>query len=219
MVHMKRNPGPAPTPLREASSAHPHDAPRFWLHVDGALRGQIVLDGARLVVGRGNACDVVVDDDAVSNDHLELSRHGGAVLATDLGSRNGTRLNGRLLDRPERLRHGDTLTMGRTRLQLVLPPVAGAIATEPESGLVMTLTDQERDVAGVLVAPFRAPGALAPRPASRAEIAEAVHLSERTVQRRLDSLCVKLALPSHAPRDRPHLLAARILELGLDARR
>ncbi len=218
MVHMKRNPASPVPPLREAGPAHAPDPPRFWLHVDGALSGQLVLDGARLVLGRGNACDVVVDDDAVSNDHLELSRHGGAVLATDLGSRNGTRLNGRLLDRPERLRHGDTLTLGRTRLQLVLPPVAGSRETEVDSSYAAKLTDQEREVAAVLVAAFRAPGVLAPRPASKAQIAEAVSLSERTVQRRLDSLCVKLALPSHAPRDRPHLLAERILELGIDAR-
>jgi hypothetical protein len=218
---VKRSPKPAPAvaSLREVSAAPPQDPPRFWLHVDGELRGQVVLDGERIVLGRGSACDVLVEDDAVSNDHLELSRHGGAVLATDLDSRNGTRLNGRRLDRPTRLRHGDTLVLGKTRLQLVLPPVAGTEETEPASASFPKLTDQEREVAAVLVAAFREPGALAPRPASRAEIAEAAHLSERTVQRRLDGLCVKLALPSHAPRERAQLLAQRILELGLDAGR
>lgn len=219
MANMNRKPAPAVTPLREASAADPRDPPRFWVHVDGQLRGRLVLEAQRVVVGRGDACDVVVDDDAVSNDHLELSRHGGAVLATDLDSRNGTRLNGRRLDRPTRLRHGDTLTLGSTRLQLVLVPVAGSSETAPADSTGATLSDQERKVAGVLVTAFRQPGSLAPRPASRAEIAERVHLSERTVQRRLDSLCVKLALPSHAPQERAHLLAERILELGLDAGR
>jgi predicted component of type VI protein secretion system len=206
-------------PLRLASTPAEWVPPRFWLHVDGELRGQIVLDGEGLVLGRGPACDVQLDDATTSTDHLELTRHGGAVIATDLGSRNGTLLNGRPLDRATRLRHGDTLELGRTRLQLVLPPVAGVAGTEPAAAGGAKLSDQERDVAAALVAPFRVAGALAPRPARRAEIAAAVHLSERTVQRRLDGLSVKLGLPAHAPRERAHLLAQRILERGIDAQR
>ena len=204
---MKRDPATAVTPLRDASFVGPQDPPRFWLHVDGELRGQVVLDGERLVLGRGNACDVLVDDEAVSNDHLELSRHGGAVLATDLGSRNGTRLNGQRLDRPTRLRHGDTLALGATRLQLVLPPVAGTSKPRP----------RRRASRSSPIRSARWRARWSRRSASRersrrdrrrrAEIAEAVHLSERTVQRRLDSLSVKLGLPSHAPRERAHLLA------------
>ena len=208
-----------PPPLRLASSLVGFVAPRFWLHVDGELRGQVVLDGARLILGRGPACDVQLDDATVSSDHLELARHGGAVIATDLGSRNGTRLNGQPLDRPTRLRHGDTLQLGRARMQLVAPPVAGVATTEPVAAGQAKLSDQEREVAAALVAPFREAGALAARPASRADIAAAVNLSERTVQRRLKSLSVKLALPAHAPAERSHLLAQRILERGVDAQR
>lgn len=195
------------------------DPPAFWLHVDGALLGKLVLDSERLVLGRSPACDVTLADSTVSCDHLQLSRHGGAVLATDLGSRNGTLLNGRPLDRPTRLRNNDTLRLGGARLQVVLPEIAGSGATLPASTVAANLTHEEREVAIVLVAPFRVPGVLAPRPATRSEIADAVSLSERTVQRRLDSLCVKLALPTHAPRERPHLLAQRILERGIDAQR
>ena len=210
---------PAQRPLRLASTPTGWEPPRFWLHVDGALRGQVVLDGERIVLGRGPACDVQLDDATASSDHLELTRHGGAVVATDLGSRNGTLLNGSRLDRPTRLRHGDTLELGRTRMQLVLPPVAGVERTEPASTVAPKLSDQERDVAAALVAPFHVAGAFAARPASRADIAAAVHLSERTVQRRLKSLTVKLALPTHAPRERAQLLAQRILERGVDAQR
>ena len=206
-------------PLRLASPPGAWVPPRFWLHVDGALRGQVVLDGERLVLGRGPACDVQLDDAKVSSDHLELTRHGGAVVAMDLGSSNGTLLNGQPLDRPTRLHHGDTLALGRTRLQLVLSPVAGIDGTEPAQTVGAKLSDQEREVAAALVAPFRESGALAARPASRADIAASVHLSERTVQRRLKSLSMKLALPTHSSRERPHLLAQRILERGVDAQR
>jgi predicted component of type VI protein secretion system len=210
---------PPERPLHVASAVDAWVPPMFWLHVDGQLRGKVVLDGERLIVGRGPGCDVVLDDDTVSSDHLQLTRHGGAVLALDLDSRNGTQLNGVPLSRTTRLRHGDTLVLGRARLQLVLAAVAGGDKTEPATSSTITLSDQEREIACALVSPFRAPGAIAPRPASRAEIADAVHLSERTVQRRLDSLCVKVALPAHAPRERAHMLAQRILERGLDGQR
>ena len=211
-------PGPGPT-LRLASTPVAWEPPRFWLHVGGELRGQVVLDGEQLIVGRGPASDVQLDDATVSSDHLQLARHGGAVVATDLDSRNGTILNGRPLDRPTRLRHGDTLELGQARMQLVLLPVAGVERTEPAAADTTTLSDQEREVAAALVAPFRVAGVLVARPASRADIAAAVHLSERTVQRRLNSLSLKLGLPAHAPRERSHLLAQRILERGVDAQR
>jgi predicted component of type VI protein secretion system len=189
---------------------------RFWLHVDGDLHGQVAMDGDTLLAGRGEHCDVVVEDGTISRDHLEITRHGGAVVATDLGSRNGTELNGKRLEQPTRLKHGDTLVFGSARLQVVLPQVAGADETIATMSRTPTLTDEERAVAAALVAAYREPGALAPRPATRAEIAERVHLSERTVQRRIDALAGKLRLQPHAPRERAHLLAQRVLELGVD---
>ena len=53
-------------------------------------------------------------------------------------------------------------------------------------------------------------------PATRAELAETLHISERTAQRRLDALAAKLDVSGGAGRERPRLIAARVIELGLD---
>ena len=75
---------------------------------------------------------------------------------------------------------------------------------------------EERATAAALVAPYRTEGAFAGRPATRAEIAAELHVSERTAQRRLEALAAKLDVPGDAGRERPRLVAARVIELGLD---
>jgi hypothetical protein len=89
-------------------------------------------------------------------------------------------------------------------------------ATVPSDGPSVALTEEERATAAALVAPYRSEGAFAGRPATRAEIAEALHVSERTAQRRLDALAAKLDVSGEAGRDRPRQIAARVIELGLD---
>ncbi|MFI5027784.1 MAG: hypothetical protein ACHQCF_02235, partial [Solirubrobacterales bacterium] len=97
------------------------------------------------------------------------------------------------------------------------PGRAGATAAAKEPAVA--LTEEERATAAALVAPYRSEGAFAGRPATRAEIAEELHVSERTAQRRLDGLGTKLDVPGETGRERPRLIAARVIELGLDRRR
>lgn len=176
----------------------------------------MALSGERTVVGRNPDAEIQLDDEAVSWDHLEIENRGGVLMATDLDSRNGTALNGEPLDRPRRLRGGDTLIVGGHRLEVSDPVPGRAGGTVAATGGTVTLNEEERATAMALVAPYREEGAFAGRPATRAELAEALHISERTAQRRLDALATKLAVPGEAGRDRPRQIAARILELGLD---
>ncbi len=76
------------------------------------------------VVGRDPGCDVVLDDPALSSRHLRLTVDGqGAVTATDLGSRNGTSLEGASLeaDAAEPVPPGSVLRAGRTLLAVEAP--------------------------------------------------------------------------------------------------
>ncbi|WP_336205988.1 DUF1707 and FHA domain-containing protein [Nonomuraea sp. LPB2021202275-12-8] len=67
----------------------------------------------RYVVGRGSACDLVLADLTVSRVHAELRRDdGGGWMLVDLGSLNGTRLNGWRLVGPARVRSGDEVSFG-----------------------------------------------------------------------------------------------------------
>jgi predicted component of type VI protein secretion system len=193
--------------------------PRVHVEQGGELIAVIELGAERTLFGRGAECDVLLDDSTISSAHLEVARHGSALVATDLGSLNGTLLNGQRLIRPARLADGDTLALGSCRLRVSIPSPVGRPGTTPAEAPVMPLTGEELAVAAALVSRFRAPGALAARPATRAEIAAATHLAERTVTRRLEGLAGKLRLGAHDPRDRSHLLAQRILELGLDRQR
>jgi hypothetical protein len=69
--------------------------------------------GERRVLGRDNACDYALADPTVSSRHAELICLADGWLIRDLGSKNGTRVNG-WLAKEQRLRAGDTLTLGRT---------------------------------------------------------------------------------------------------------
>jgi predicted component of type VI protein secretion system len=189
---------------------------RIWLSSGTEAPRSVPLSGERTVIGRSPEADVRLDDEAVSWNHLEIEMRGETLMATDLDSRNGTALNGEPLDRPRRLRDGDTLIVGGHRLEISTGSVTPVGATVPSGQPSVALSEEERATAAALVAPYRSEGAFAGRPATRAEIAAALHVSERTAQRRLDALAAKLEIGGEAGRDRPRQIAARVIELGLD---
>ncbi|MEX2447600.1 MAG: FHA domain-containing protein [Solirubrobacterales bacterium] len=188
---------------------------RLWITGKGGEPRSFAL-GERIAVGRDPEAGVCIDDEAVSWHHLEIESRGGVLIATDLDSRNGTALNGEPLDRPRRLRDGDVLTVAEYRLEVSDPVPGRAGATVAASEPAVELSEEERATAKALVAPYRSEGAFAGRPATRAELAEGLHVSERTAQRRLDALAAKLEVGGDAGRERPRLIAARVIELGLD---
>jgi pSer/pThr/pTyr-binding forkhead associated (FHA) protein len=67
------------------------------------------------VIGRLPECGVVLQDSNVSRRHAELRRNGEVVVVTDLGSTNGTRVNGTPV-REQVLSSGDEVSVGSTRL-------------------------------------------------------------------------------------------------------
>lgn len=76
-----------------------------------------LAEGATLVVGRAGACDLPIIDPTVSRRHAELSCEGGTVRLRDLGSSNGTLVNGLRVDEA-RLSSGDVVTFGRVPFRL-----------------------------------------------------------------------------------------------------
>src|SRR6201994_748510 len=105
---------------------------RIWVSAGGAAPRSVPLAAERTVVGRAPDADLTLEDDAVSWNHLEIERRGQGRMAADLDSRNGTALNGEPLDRPRRLRDGDTLIVGGHRLEISTAasptPVAATVA-------------------------------------------------------------------------------------------
>jgi FhaA, N-terminal domain/FHA domain len=87
----------------------------------------VLLGGKRLVIGpagatmgRSRQCDVMIDDPNVSRTHAEIRPRGGSWVLTDLGSTNGSRLNGRRLQGPEVLKPGDEIELGTSLLTFEL---------------------------------------------------------------------------------------------------
>jgi len=85
-----------------------------------AHRGETYQLGDEITVGRGGGCGIVLTEDQfVSTVHARVFRRGSEVFVEDLGSRNGTHLNGELIAVPTRVRRGDRVQFGQTIAELV----------------------------------------------------------------------------------------------------
>jgi pSer/pThr/pTyr-binding forkhead associated (FHA) protein len=72
------------------------------------------------VIGRGREADVRLDDPNISRQHVQFRIEHGEWTVSDMGSTNGSRLGGRMIDRPTPLSSGDTIQIGNTVLTFVL---------------------------------------------------------------------------------------------------
>lgn len=92
-------------------------------------RHDLELTEGRFLIGRSTDCQLSLDDPLVSRLHAALTVEGEEVLLEDLGSRNGVRLNGRRIERTEKLAHGDRITIGTQEMALVSGQAADARAS------------------------------------------------------------------------------------------
>ena len=89
------------------------------------------LRATNLLVGRAADNDVVLDEASVSARHARIDLEAGVAFVTDLGSTNGTFLDGRRLTGSTELPAGSTLTLGRCALLVQLEVAAGFDDVEP----------------------------------------------------------------------------------------
>ena len=84
--------------------------------------------GSQLMLGRAGDCDITLEDGLVSRRHARLWCDAGTWRIEDLGSRNGTRVNGKAVDMAA-LADGDFVNIGRARIKVV--DAEGAYAPGP----------------------------------------------------------------------------------------
>ncbi len=77
------------------------------------------VDRDTLIVGRGTECDLQVPDPRVSRQHCRFLRKDGELLVEDLGSRGGTRMNGRAITTPSPVHDGDRLELSEESIIVV----------------------------------------------------------------------------------------------------
>jgi pSer/pThr/pTyr-binding forkhead associated (FHA) protein len=99
-------------------SEQPEQSIHWALHAPNASEGH-KLSGTLLTIGRGDSCDLQILEGHVSRHHARLEAIGDTVWLKDLGSSNGSYVNGERLAGAVRVYHGDELTFDIARYQLI----------------------------------------------------------------------------------------------------
>ncbi len=113
----------APRPVNPITVGSPH--------LPADERGLIVLDAGQadidagayvpiageILIGRGSQADLMLDDPFVSNEHARIIVRNGGTVFIDLGSTNGSRVNGETVSAPVTLFDGDVVQLGSVRLR------------------------------------------------------------------------------------------------------
>jgi hypothetical protein len=108
----------APADSEERHAEPPRQPNRFRLRIVGEMpAGAVYALDAALHVGRGDEADVQLLDPAVSRRHAVIAPDDGHATVRDLGSTNGTYVNGKRVA-TAKLMPGDVVTLGKTNLRL-----------------------------------------------------------------------------------------------------
>ena len=83
-----------------------------------ALLGTVMPLNSAIVIGRAPGSDIYVPDDLISGKHARITPIPGGAILEDLGSTNGTLLNGMRVKTPETLLQGDKISVGMLVLEV-----------------------------------------------------------------------------------------------------
>jgi pSer/pThr/pTyr-binding forkhead associated (FHA) protein len=97
------------------------------LSLDGVVLREVNLSKERTTIGRRSHNDVVIDNLAVSGEHAVVYASGSDIYLEDLGSTNGTTVNGQPIKK-HLLQHGDIVEIGKYRLKFLADGAGAAEA-------------------------------------------------------------------------------------------
>jgi phosphoserine phosphatase RsbU/P len=86
--------------------------------VPGQPPRKVILDKPVTSIGRSSINDLAVSDKMLSRQHARVVRDGGSLFVEDLGSRNGTLVNGERISSPHTLSPGDEITLGTVAIRI-----------------------------------------------------------------------------------------------------
>jgi hypothetical protein len=123
------HPSPSAVPGTPPTIAGGGNAPAQPLGASKLIRFAILNDeegptfektiSQRLTIGRKAENDIALDDNQVSGLHCEIQHENGIIRVLDLGSTNGTYVNGVTLHGARKLESGDVITVGRVKLRIL----------------------------------------------------------------------------------------------------
>jgi DNA-binding CsgD family transcriptional regulator len=162
----------------------------------------VALEGERVTVGSHEGSDIaLVGDRRASRLHAVLERFATGWTIRDLGSRNGTFVNGRRLEGEQVLKAGDEIRIGATRLVMRAQAQDGARTVTEAAPPPPALTARERDVLVELCRPVLA-GDMFTEPASIRQVAEALGVTDAAVKQHLLHLYDKFGVYDEPTRRR-----------------
>lgn len=95
---------------------------------EGPLAGRRIEVDSELVVGREDA-GLTIEDEEISRRHATIRLRDGSLEIEDLGSTNGTHVNGSRISEPTRLSGGDSVKLGKTVLEVEAARAAATVAS------------------------------------------------------------------------------------------
>lgn len=172
----------------------------------------LVIDDDELFVGRRPSSHLVISDPHVSQTHARIRRSSGAILIEDLGSTNGTFVNGEPVTGPLALRHGDIVRFGAIDVRF---EDRASQMIQGESTEVMERADEEDSLVERPVLSPRQSEVLGylKQGLTNPQIAERLGVTERTVKAHCQEVYDRLAVPNRtAAVDAAHRLGLPIEE-------
>jgi pSer/pThr/pTyr-binding forkhead associated (FHA) protein len=110
---------PAGAGAKEKGSSKARGGVQLYLLEPPARNGEVYALADEVTVGRAPGCGVVLEEDTfVSQVHARLFRRGRETYVEDLGSTNGTLVNGERIDEVTRLQRGDQVQFGNTLAEI-----------------------------------------------------------------------------------------------------
>lgn len=181
-------------------------------------RELVSLDGQRVTLGKASSNAIALEhDDTISRLHAVFENLGAAWSIRDMGSRNGTYLNGEKITAERVLHSGDEVRVGKSRLifWMVHDSAEGrrdeqTVAAQPVEA-PPRLTPRELDVLVVLCRPLVSDDPF-PQSASVRAMAGELFVTEAAVKQHLQNLYDKFAIPTEG--DRRVRLANEALRRG-----
>ncbi len=166
-----------------------------------------MLDRDRVTVGKAETNDVALPwDDTVSQLHAVVERYASGWCLRDVGSRNGTFLNGDRIASEHVLRPGDEFRAGETRMVFRLAAAANRPTATVAAQSPPELTRREREVLVELCRPVLMRDLLS-EPAPIRRIAAELVISESAVKKHLGRLYDKFGIHETEERRRGRLVA------------
>ena len=104
---------------------------------------RVLVAGSAFVIGRHSGCDLYIPNGQLSRQHVKIESFGEVFVVSDMGSSNGTTLNGAQVNDPVALKDGDVLNLGGG-----LDIVAEMVSDRPQAGRQPAAADEDAESAG-----------------------------------------------------------------------